>query len=117
MIRSPNLGLLFITAILANDRFLIRKFQTNKLQGPYLTFEDSYITITGGTGIFTGVYGKVKLQQIVFPYKIFYTFYLQGIAKLPEQLTREHVPPSPSSKPSQAAIQCRPNAVAPNFTD
>ena len=82
-----------------------------------MTFEDSYLAITGGSGIFTGVYGKVKLHQIEFPYKIFYTFYLQGIDSLPEQLTRPHVPPSISVKPSDAAAQCLPGAIAPNFTD
>ena len=82
-----------------------------------MTFEDSYLAVTGGSGIFTGVYGKVKLHHIEFPYKIFYTFYLQGISELPEQLTRAHVPPSASITASSTAVQCLPGAVAPNFTN
>ncbi|THU58563.1 hypothetical protein C4D60_Mb03t15670 [Musa balbisiana] len=34
------------------------------VQGAYLTYEDSYMAVTGGSGIFKGVYGQVKLQQI-----------------------------------------------------
>lgn len=87
------------------------------VQGPYLTYEDSFLAITGGSGIFTGVYGTVKLHQITFPTKLFYTFYLQGIDKLPEELTRDPVPPSPSVRPSSAALRTRPGATAPNYTD
>ncbi|PWA77349.1 Allene oxide cyclase [Artemisia annua] len=57
------------------------------VQGAYLTTEDTYLSITGGTGIFAGAYGQVKLQQLVFPFKLFYTFYLKGLAKdLPAEL-------------------------------
>ncbi|MGJ2479309.1 allene oxide cyclase family protein, partial [Salmonella enterica subsp. enterica serovar Paratyphi A] len=42
------------------------------VQGPYLTYEDTYLAITGGSGIFEGVYGQIKLHQIIFPFKLFY---------------------------------------------
>jgi allene oxide cyclase len=83
------------------------------VQGPYITTQDTYLAITGGSGVFAGCYGQVKLQQLVFPFKLFYTFYLQGIKKLPEALCAEAVPPSPSVQPSQEAKDCK--NVAPNF--
>jgi len=86
------------------------------VQGPYITYEDSYLAITGGSGIFAGCYGQAKLHQIIFPFKLFYTFYLQGIKKLPEALCAPCVPPSPSVAPADEAKQCLPNHVAPNFT-
>jgi len=87
------------------------------VQGPYLTYEDSWLAVTGGTGAFEGVYGKVKLQQLVFPYKLFYTFYLQGIKDLPPELVFKPVTPSTAVEPSPAAKACEPHAVIPNFTD
>ncbi|MCO5598037.1 hypothetical protein L7F22_052126 [Adiantum nelumboides] len=87
------------------------------VQGSYLTFEDSMLAITGGSGIFAGVYGVVKLHQIVYPSKLFYTFQLQGIPPLPAELTRTPVPPSPSVRASPSAMRTRPGSVAPNFTD
>ncbi|KAG0589224.1 hypothetical protein KC19_1G005700 [Ceratodon purpureus] len=83
------------------------------VQGPYITTQDTYLAITGGSGVFVGCYGQVKLQQLVFPFKLFYTFYLQGIKKLPEALCAEAVPPSPSVQPSQEAKDCK--NVVPNF--
>ncbi|XP_075663925.1 allene oxide cyclase, chloroplastic-like [Castanea sativa] len=56
------------------------------VRGAYLTYEDTYLAVVGGSGIFEGVYGQVKLEQIVYPFKIFYTFYLRGIKELPEEL-------------------------------
>ncbi|KAH9611679.1 hypothetical protein KSS87_017397 [Heliosperma pusillum] len=87
------------------------------VQGPYLTYEDTFLTVTGGTGVFEGAYGKVKLQQLIFPFKLFYTFYLQGIDDLPSELVFTPVPPSPSVEPSAAAKACEPHAVIPNFTN
>ncbi|KAH7438772.1 hypothetical protein KP509_04G030900 [Ceratopteris richardii] len=87
------------------------------VQGSYLTFEDSELAITGGSGIFRGVYGVVKLHQIVYPTKIFYTFELQGIPPLPAELTRPIVPPNPSVTASPNAVRARPGFVAPNFSD
>ncbi|ONI04635.1 hypothetical protein PRUPE_6G331600 [Prunus persica] len=73
-------------------------------QGAYLTYEDSYLAVTGGSGIFEGVYGQVKLHQLVYhPFKILYTFYLKGIKDLPEQLLGKHVEPTPDVVPTAAA--------------
>ncbi|KAK9091166.1 hypothetical protein Sjap_024343 [Stephania japonica] len=54
------------------------------VQGPYLTYEDTWLAVTGGTGIFEGAQG-------------------QGIKDLPAELTGTPVPPSPSVEPSAAA--------------
>ncbi|KAI7738671.1 hypothetical protein M8C21_000321 [Ambrosia artemisiifolia] len=88
------------------------------VQGAYLTTEETYLSITGGTGIFAGAYGQVKLQQLVFPFKLFYTFYLQGLAAdLPAELLVTPVPPSPVVEPSPAAKAVEVGATAPNYTD
>lgn len=87
------------------------------VQGPYLTYQDTFLSVTGGTGIFEGVYGQVKLQQIIFPFKLFYTFYLKGIADLPAELLGTPVPPSPSVEPSPAAKATEPHATVANFTN
>lgn len=87
------------------------------VQGPYLTYEDSYLAVTGGSGIFEGVYGHVKLQQLVFPFKLFYTFYLKGIPDLPQELLGDYIPPSPAVEPAASAKSCEPHAVLKNFTD
>lgn len=87
------------------------------VQGPYLTYEDTYLAVTGGSGIFEGAYGQVKLQQIVFPFKLFYTFYLKGIPELPAELLGAPVPPSPTVEPSPAAKACEPGATIANFSD
>lgn len=69
-----------------------------------MTYEDSYLAVTGGSGIFEGVYGQVKLHQLVYhPFKILYTFYLKGIKDLPEQLLGKHVEPTPDVVPTAAA--------------
>nr|GLL39259.1 allene oxide cyclase, chloroplastic-like [Ipomoea trifida] len=87
------------------------------VQGPYLTYDESYLAVTGGSGIFEGVTGQVKLRQLVYPFKLFYTFYLKGIGKLPAELTGTPVPPSPSVEPSPAAKSCEPGATVRNFTN
>ncbi|CAM8956514.1 unnamed protein product [Rhodiola kirilowii] len=88
------------------------------VQGEYLTYQDTRLAVTGGSGIFEGVYGTVKLQQIVFPFKLFYVFSLKGLkGDLPEELTKPHVPPSPAVAPSPAAKALEPEAVVANFTD
>ncbi|GAB4840258.1 hypothetical protein Ancab_021023 [Ancistrocladus abbreviatus] len=87
------------------------------VQGEYLTYQDTFLTVTGGSGIFEGAYGQVKLQQLIFPFKIFYTFYLKGIEDLPGELMSKPVTPSPSVEPSPAAKACEPHAVVPNFTN
>ncbi|CAD6211624.1 unnamed protein product [Miscanthus lutarioriparius] len=87
------------------------------VQGPYLTYEESYLAVTGGSGVFEGVYGQVKLNQIVFPFKIFYTFYLKGIPDLPRDLLCTPVPPSPTVEPTPAAKAAEPHASINNHTD
>ncbi|KVI02819.1 allene oxide cyclase, chloroplastic-like [Cynara cardunculus var. scolymus] len=88
------------------------------VQGAYLTMEDTYLSVTGGTGIFAGAYGQVKLQQLVFPFKLFYTFYLQGLAgDLPAELLVTPVTPSPAVEASAAAKATEKGATCPNFTD
>ncbi|XP_017974817.1 PREDICTED: allene oxide cyclase 2, chloroplastic isoform X1 [Theobroma cacao] len=87
------------------------------VQGPYLTYEDTYLAVTGGSGIFEGVSGQVKLQQIVFPFKIFYTFYLKGIGELPEELVCKPVEPNPGVEAAPAAKACEPHATVANFTN
>lgn len=87
------------------------------VQGSYLTYENSYMAVTGGTGIFEGVFGQVNVNQIVFPFKLFYTFYLKGIKDLPQELVAKHVEPSPSVEPSPAAKACEPHAVIAGFTN
>jgi allene oxide cyclase len=90
------------------------------VQGPYLTYhEDTYLAVTGGSGIFEGVKGQVKLHQIVFfPFKMFYTFYLRGIKDLPQELVGgKHVEPSPAVEASPAAKALEPRAVIAGFTN
>lgn len=87
------------------------------VQGSYLTYQDSFLAITGGTGIFEGVRGQVKCQQLVFPFKLFYTFYLKGIKDLPQELLSDYVEPSPVVEPSDAAKACEPHAVISGFQD
>eukprot|EP01018_Ginkgo_biloba_P026657 Gb_11279 [translate_table: standard] len=86
------------------------------VQGSYITYEESYLAVTGGSGIFTGVYGQVKLKQLIFPFKLFYTFYLQGIPNLPADLLSEPVPPTPDVEPTPAAKAAEPGACLPNYT-
>eukprot|EP00262_Sarcandra_glabra_P022012 TRINITY_DN952_c0_g2_i1.p1 TRINITY_DN952_c0_g2~~TRINITY_DN952_c0_g2_i1.p1 ORF type:complete len:291 (-),score=10.11 TRINITY_DN952_c0_g2_i1:458-1213(-) len=87
------------------------------VQGAYYTYQDTYLAVTGGSGIFEGVYGQVKLQQLVFPFKLFYTFFLKGIPDLPAELLGQPVSPSPAVEPSPAAKATEPHACVPNFTD
>lgn len=87
------------------------------VQGAYLTYEDTYLAVTGGSGVFEGVYGTVKLQQIVFPFKLFYTFYLKGIKDLPAELVVKPLAPTPSVEPSPAAKAAEPQATVSNFTN
>lgn len=88
------------------------------VQGPYLSYdEDTYLAVTGGTGIFEGVKGQLKLHQVLYPFKIFYTFYLKGIKDLPEELLVKPVEPVPSVEPSPAAVALEPHAVIAGFTD
>ncbi|RYR74524.1 hypothetical protein HN873_004395 [Arachis hypogaea] len=89
------------------------------VQGPYLTYEDTYLAVTGGSGIFEGVSGQVKLHQIVYPFKIFvhFNFYLKGIKDLPKELIVETIEPNPSVQASDAAKNLEPHATVSRFTD
>ncbi|KAH9739445.1 Allene oxide cyclase [Citrus sinensis] len=87
------------------------------VQGSYLTYKDTCLAVTGGSGIFEGVSGQVKLKQLVFPFKLFYTFYLKGIEDLPGELMGKPVRPSPFVHPSPMAKACKPGATVANFTD
>ncbi|CAH8389065.1 unnamed protein product [Eruca vesicaria subsp. sativa] len=88
------------------------------VQGPYLTYEDTFLAITGGSGVFEGAYGQVKLRQLVYPTKLFYTFYLKGVAgDLPVELTGKHVEPSKDVKPAVEAQAAQPGATILNFTE
>ncbi|XP_062111186.1 allene oxide cyclase, chloroplastic-like [Humulus lupulus] len=88
------------------------------VQGPYLSYEDSYLAVTGGSGVFEGAYGQVKLRQLVYPFKIFYTFYLKGIPDLPTELVgKSPVAPSPDVEPSPAAKAGESHAIIPSFTN
>ncbi|XP_051126975.1 allene oxide cyclase, chloroplastic-like [Andrographis paniculata] len=89
------------------------------VQGPYTTYEDTHLAVTGGSGVFEGVYGQVLLRQIIFPFKLFYTFYLKGIPDLPSELLGEPVAPTPAAEPAPApaAKACRPGSTLPNYSD
>ncbi|KAJ9147379.1 hypothetical protein P3X46_029550 [Hevea brasiliensis] len=97
--------------------FYFGEYGQISVQGPYLTYEDTYLAVTGGSGIFEGVSGQVKLQQLVFPFKLFYTFYLKGIKDLPEELLGDPVDPNPSVEPHPDAKAAHPHAAIANFTD
>uniref|UniRef100_A0A7N0TQE5 allene-oxide cyclase n=1 Tax=Kalanchoe fedtschenkoi TaxID=63787 RepID=A0A7N0TQE5_KALFE len=87
------------------------------VQGPYLTYnEDTHLAVTGGSGVFEGVYGTVKLHQIVFPFKIFYKFYLKGIGKLPAELVVEPAKPVVTVEAAPAAKALEPEGVIAGFT-
>ncbi|KAK6150969.1 hypothetical protein DH2020_015901 [Rehmannia glutinosa] len=66
------------------------------VQGPYLTYEDTYLAVTGGSGIFEGC---------------------TGIPDLPAELLGEPVAPSPAVEPTAAAKACEAGATLPNFTN
>ncbi|KZV19494.1 allene oxide cyclase 4, chloroplastic-like [Dorcoceras hygrometricum] len=87
------------------------------VQGPYKTYEDTVLAVTGGSGVFDGVYGTVKLHNVVYPLKLHYVFYLKGIQDLPADLVGKPVEPAFWSEPSMAARFLDPKATVPNFTN
>ncbi|CAI9096277.1 OLC1v1032378C1 [Oldenlandia corymbosa var. corymbosa] len=87
------------------------------VQGPYLTYQNTSLAVTGGSGIFEGVHGEVKVHLSRSPQYFFYTFYLKGIKDLPAELVVKPVLPSPASQPSVAAKAAEPQSTIPNFTD
>ena len=64
------------------------------VRGAYLTYKDTYLAVVGGSGIIEGVYGQVKLENFLYPFKLFYTFYLRGIKDLPVELMGKPVVPN-----------------------
>ncbi|PWA47294.1 allene oxide cyclase 3 [Artemisia annua] len=94
------------------------------VQGAYLTTEDTYLSITGGTGIFAGAYGQVKciwssevttisvsIQTVLyFLLERFSQRFARGVACNP-------VPPSPTVEASPAAKAADPGATGPNYTE
>lgn len=101
----------------ATYSFYFGEYGHISVQGAYLTYEDTYLAVTGGSGIFEGVYGQVKLKQIVFPFKLFYTFYLKGIPDLPCELLGKPVIPSPNVEPAPAAKATLPSGTVLHFTN
>ncbi|KAJ8445369.1 hypothetical protein Cgig2_010727 [Carnegiea gigantea] len=74
------------------------------VRGSYLTYEDTWLAVTGGTGVFEGAYGQARLHQ--------------GIKDLPTELVSKR-PAKPWFwvKASRAAKACESHAVAPNYTN
>ncbi|KFK35078.1 hypothetical protein AALP_AA5G232400 [Arabis alpina] len=101
----------------ANYSFYFGDYGHLSVQGQYLTYEDTFLAVTGGSGIFEGAYGQAKLRQLVYPTKLFYTFYLKGIADLPLELTGTAVTPSKDVKPAPEAKATEPGATIRNFTN
>ncbi|KAE8701981.1 Allene oxide cyclase 4 [Hibiscus syriacus] len=97
--------------------FYVGDYGHMTVQGHYLTYQDTCLAITGGSGIFVVVTDQVKLRQIVFPFKIFYTFYLRGIGELPAELLCEPIEPHPAVEAVPAAKACEPHARITNFTN
>ncbi|KAJ1422173.1 Allene oxide cyclase [Sesbania bispinosa] len=63
------------------------------VQGPYLTYEDTFLTVTGGSGIF------------------------EGARDLPKELLGKAVEPNPAVEPAPAAKALELHAVIVGFTD
>nr|GLL44300.1 allene oxide cyclase, chloroplastic-like [Ipomoea trifida] len=40
------------------------------VQEPYLTYDEYYLVVTDGSGIFEGVTGQVKLWKLVYPFNL-----------------------------------------------
>lgn len=95
--------------------FYFGDFGHISVKGPYKTHEDTVLTVTGGSGIFTGVYGTVQIHNVEFPIVLFYKFKLYGIPQLPKALRWQTVPPAKGVRPSRNASS--PGVALPNFTD
>ena len=85
------------------------------LQGPFITFEDTLLTITGGAGLFREAKGVVHLHNIT-PFKLFYTFHVRGVPELPKILTAAPVEPNDNVQPCSDAVLCKPGYALPNYT-
>ncbi|KAH9535461.1 hypothetical protein CY35_17G054400 [Sphagnum magellanicum] len=85
-------------------------------QGPFVNYQDTLMSITGGVGFFREARGVVRLHNIS-PFKFFYTFTLTGIPELPKHLTASVVPPSESAAAIAEAVACDPLFTLPNFSN
>lgn len=81
-------------------------------QGPFSTFEDTLLTITGGAGLFREAKGVVHLHNIT-PFKLFYTFHVRGVPELPSLLTSTPVEPCEYVQPCREAVSCKPGFALP----
>lgn len=95
--------------------FYLGEYGHISVQGAYLTYQETFLAVKGGSGIFQGASGQAKLNQIS-PKAGIITFYLKGIPQLPPELLGEAVPPSPHVEPAPAAKACAPGDTLPNFT-
>ncbi len=86
------------------------------MQGPFVNYQDTLMSITGGVGFFREARGVVRLHNIS-PFKFFYTFTLTGIPELPKHLTASVVPPSESAAAISEAVACDPLFTLPNFSN
>ncbi len=86
------------------------------MQGPFVNYQDTLMSITGGVGFFREARGVVRLHNIS-PFKFFYTFTLTGIPELPKHLTASVVSPSESAAAIPEAVACDPLFTLPNFSN
>ncbi|CAM6012755.1 unnamed protein product [Sphagnum balticum] len=90
-------------------------------QGPFVNYQDTLMSITGGVGFFREARGVVRLHNIS-PFKFFYTFFfytftLTGIPALPKHLTVSVVPPTQSAAAIPEAVACHSVFTSPNFSN
>lgn len=85
------------------------------LQGPFVNFQDTLMSVTGGTGFFAEARGVIRLHNVT-PFKFFYTFYLKGVPELPKQLSGEIVKPNIEVTSHPDAAACKPGYTLPNYT-
>lgn len=86
------------------------------MQGPFSSFEDTLLTITGGAGLFREAKGVIHLHNIT-PFKLFYTFHVRGVPELPKILTASPVEPNEFVHPCREAAACKAGFTLPNYTD
>ncbi len=86
------------------------------IQGAFVNYQDTLMSITGGVGFFREARGVVRLHNIS-PFKFFYTFTLTGIPELPKHLTASVVPPTQSAAAIPEAVACHSLFTSPNFSN
>ncbi len=86
------------------------------MQGPFVNYQDTLMSITGGVGFFREARGVVHLHNIS-PFKFFYTFTLTSIPELPKHLTASKVPPTESAAAIPEAVACHSLFTSPNFSN